>query len=131
MDQLVQARAHGCRDMAWEQRVLIRDEVVIRVNTLLAQRAEELLQYDSQEGPQITFPGSDAKESQKPLKKAKKGPKQTKIVKFKSSARPKNQAAVPGENKPNKRRQMESMLAGTSPDLRPLKNAARVYGLAY
>ena len=117
VDQLVQARANGCRDMDWEQKILIRDEVVIRVNNLLARRAEELLQADSSQGPQITFPGRLPSEKGKPLKMAKKGPKQTKIIKFRSNARTKNQVSGPGDNKPNKRRQMEAMLAGTSPNL--------------
>ena len=117
VDQLVQARANGCRNMDWEHKILIRDEVVIRVNHLLARRAEELLQADSSQGPQITFPDRLPSVEGKPLQKAKKGPKQTKIIKFKSNARTKNQVSGPGDNKPNKRRQMEAMLAGTSPNL--------------
>ena len=50
-------------------------------------------------------------------KKKTKGPRQAKIIKFSSKARTKTQAQGPGDNKPNKRRQMEAMLEGTSPNL--------------
>ena len=88
-----------------------------RVNNLLARRAEELLQADSSQGPQIIFPDRLSQEETKPLKKTTKGPKQTKIIKFSSKARPKTQAPGPGDTKPNKRRQMEAMLDGASPNL--------------
>ena len=41
VDDLVQNQANSRRDMQWEQKVLIGDEVAIRVNNVLARRAEE------------------------------------------------------------------------------------------
>ena len=117
VDELVQTKANECRDMKWEQKVLIGDEVVIRVNNLLARRAEELLQADSSQGPQITFPDRLSQNEEAPLKKMTKGPRQAKIIKFSSKARTKTQAHGPGDTKPNKRRQMEAMLEGASPNL--------------
>ena len=117
VDELVQNKANGCRDMQWEQKVLISDEVVIRVNNLLASRAEELLQADSSQGPQIIFPDRLSHEETEPSKKTTKGPRQAKIIKFSSKARPKTQAPGPGDTKPNKRRQMEAMLDGAGPNL--------------
>ncbi|CAE7204709.1 unnamed protein product, partial [Symbiodinium sp. CCMP2456] len=58
VDRLVQNRANEKRDLAWEQSVLIKDEVVIRVNSLLAQRTAAMFQHDRLDGPQIVFPDS-------------------------------------------------------------------------
>ena len=117
VDELVQTKANGCRDMAWEQKVLIRDEVVTRVNNLLASRAEELLQADSSQGPQIVFPDRPSHEDAAPIRQKTKGPRQAKIIKFSSKTRNKTQAPGPGATKPNKRRQMEAMLEGAGPNL--------------
>ena len=117
VDDLVQNQANSRRDMKWEQKVLIGDEVVIKVNNVLARRAEELLQSDSSQGPQIIFPGRLSPAETVSPKKRTKGPRQAKIIKFSSQARTKTQAQGPGDIKPNKRKQMEAMLEGTGPDL--------------
>ena len=117
VDDLVQNQANSRRDMQWEQKVLIGDEVVIRVNNVLARRAEELLQADPSQGPQIIFPERLSHEEEAPAKKKLKGPRQAKIIKFSSKTRTKTQAKGPGDTKPNKRRQMEAMLEGASPNL--------------
>ena len=117
VDDLVQNQANSRRDMKWEQKVLIGDEVAIRVNNLLARRAEELLQADSSQGPQIIFPERLSQDGDKPARKNLKGPRQAKIIKFSSKTRTKTQALGPGDTKPNKRRQMEAMLEGASPNL--------------
>ena len=117
VDQLVQTRANQCRDLDWEQKVLIRDNVALRINALLASRTAALFQYEKNEGPQLTFPEDLKAEKSRLSPAAKQKPKQTKIVKFKSSARISNQAAKPGDTRPNKRRQMERMLDGTGPSL--------------
>ncbi|CAE7419135.1 unnamed protein product, partial [Symbiodinium sp. CCMP2456] len=116
VDRLVQNRANERRDLAWEQGVLIKDEVVIRVNALLAQRTAEMFQYDQHEGPQVVYP--DSNDGNKPPQtKPRKGPKQTKLIKAKKQDKRKTQEAPPGDGKLNKRRQMEAMLEGASPAL--------------
>ncbi|CAE7354216.1 unnamed protein product [Symbiodinium sp. CCMP2456] len=116
VDRLVQNRANERRDLAWEQSILIEDEVVIRVNALLAQRTAAMFQYDQLEGPQVVYP--DSKEGNKPpQKKLRRGPKQTKLFKAQRQQKRKTQEAPPGEGKLNKRRQMEAMLGGASPAL--------------
>ena len=75
VDDLVQNQANSRRDMKWEQKVLIGDEVVIKVNNVLARRAEELLQSDSSQGPQIIFPGRRVTSRNGVPQKEDKGPK--------------------------------------------------------
>ncbi|CAE7941044.1 unnamed protein product [Symbiodinium necroappetens] len=116
VDRLVQNRANERRDLAWEQKVLIKDEVVIRVNSLLAQRTAAMFQYDRLDGPQVVYP--DSKEDNTPSqKKLRKGPKQTKLFKAQKQRKRKTQVAPPGEGKLNKRQQMEAMLDGARPAL--------------
>ena len=55
--------------------VLIKDEVVIRVNTLLAKRAEAMFQYEPQDGPQVSFPNSQDRAAKQPQKKPRRGPR--------------------------------------------------------
>ena len=105
VDDLVQNQANLRRDMNWEQKVLIGDEVAVRINQLLACRSEQLLQADSSQGPQIIFPEGPSDEGNKSVKKTLKGPRQAKIIKFSSKTRTKPQAQSPGETRPNKRRQ--------------------------
>ena len=117
VDDLVQNQANLRRDMNWEQTVLIGDEVAVRINQLLACRSEQLLQADSSQGPQIIFPERPSDEGNTAVKKTLKGPRQAKIIKFSSKTRTKPQAQSPGETRPNKRRQMEAMLEGASPNV--------------
>ncbi|CAE7245871.1 unnamed protein product [Symbiodinium sp. CCMP2456] len=115
VDRLVQNRANERRE-AWEQAVLIKDEVVIRVNSLLARRTAAMFQYDRLDGPQVVYP--DSKDDNTPSqKKLRKGPKQTKLFKAQKQRKRKTQVAPPGEGKLNKRQQMEAMLDGARPAL--------------
>ena len=56
VDELVQKAANQQRDHNWEQKVIIQDEVVLRVNAFLADRVQKLFRYGTGEGPLVSFP---------------------------------------------------------------------------
>ena len=58
--------------MAWEQRRLIQDEAVIKINLFLASRVEQLFQYDKDEGPLVVFPAEKGTAPQPTTKERKK-----------------------------------------------------------
>ena len=109
------------RDPAWEQSVLNKDAAAVQINLFLASRVQQLFQYDKDEGPIVIFPENQKEEAEKPSKERKKpGPKvkqtglTTKGRKAKPGAKP---GAASQATEPNKRQQLEALLAGRGPDL--------------
>ena len=123
VDRLVQDAANQRRDLEWEQRVLIKDEAVVQINLLLASRAQHIFQSDKDEGPQVVFPAElQDGNSQAPGEKRKSGPKAKqhgvpgKRRMPKVGDKPAQEKAKPRAGEPNKRQQLEALLAGTGPD---------------
>ena len=121
VDKLVQDAANQRRDPAWEQSVLNQDAAAVQINLFLASRVQQLFQYDKDEGPIVIFPENQKEEAQKPSKERKKpGPKvkqrglTTKGRKAQPGAKP---GAASQATEPNKRQQLEALLAGRGPDL--------------
>ena len=123
VDRLVQDAANQRRDLDWEQRVLIKDEAVVQINLLLASRAQHIFQSDKDEGPQVVFPAElqDGKQ-QAPGEKRKSDPK---VKKHgvpgkrrlpKAGGKPAQPTVKQRAGEPNKRQQLEALLAGTGPD---------------
>ena len=100
------------RDPAWEQSVLNKDAAAVQINLFLASRVQQLFQYDKDEGPIVIFPENQKEEAQKPSKERKKpGPK---VKQTGPGAKP---GAASQATEPNKRQQLEALLAGRGPDL--------------
>ena len=123
VDRLVQDAANQRRDLEWEQRVLIRDEVVVQINLLLASRAQHIFQSDKDEGPQVVFPAElqDGKR-QAPGEQRRLDPKGGKQG-VPGKRRPPKAGGKPAQatgpkraGEPNKRQQLEALLDGTGPD---------------
>ena len=120
VDELVQKVANQHRDLNWEQQVIIQDEVVMRVNAFLADRVQRLFLYPASDGPLVSFPDKTNDQDQlSPAGKKKPGPKAKQILKTKGR---KDKAGgkpvkAPTSEGPNKRQQLEALLAGQGPDL--------------
>ena len=98
VDQLVGTAAEARRDLNFESQIKKRDAVAIQVNTLLAKRAAALLSYDKDQGPLVQPDKEQRKLRQKPRVRDSGVLKNSKLPKIKG---------------PNKREQIEGLLAGT------------------
>ena len=89
---------------------------VIKINLFLASRVEQLFQYDKDEGPLVVFPAEKGTAPQPTTKERKEQQPKAKQTRFTTKGRKVKPGAQPGEpsrpGEPNKRRQLEALLAG-------------------
>ena len=120
VDELVQHAANHQRDHNWEQKVIIQDEVTLRINAFLADRVQKLFQYGTGEGPLVSFQEKPEAQGQpNPGGKKKPGPKVKQSLKTKGRRTKTGEKPVktPSSEGPNKRQQLEALLAGQKSEL--------------
>ena len=120
VDELVQQAANHQRDHNWEQKVIIQDEVTLRINAFLADRVQQLFQYGTGEGPLVSFQEKPEAQGQPDQGgKKKPGPKVKQSLKTKGRRTKTGEKPVKTQSSegPNKRQQLEALLAGQKSEL--------------